>query len=52
MAHTDDFDWSTPTETFVLNDEQWDEFMALLDKPAEPDPRLVELFNRPSPFDD
>jgi uncharacterized protein (DUF1778 family) len=32
---------------FVLDDETWDEFVALLDRPVRPDPRLVELFARP-----
>jgi uncharacterized protein (DUF1778 family) len=32
---------------FVLNEATWDEFVALLDEPARPDPRLVELFARP-----
>jgi uncharacterized protein (DUF1778 family) len=32
---------------FVLDPESWDEFVALLDEPARPDPRLVELFDRP-----
>lgn len=34
--------------TFVLDAETWDEFVALLDQPVRPDPRLVELFARPS----
>lgn len=32
---------------FVLDEETWDEFVALVDQPARPDPRLVELFARP-----
>ena len=32
---------------FVLDEATWDEFVALLDEPARPDPRLVELFARP-----
>jgi uncharacterized protein (DUF1778 family) len=34
--------------TFVLDAETWDQFVALLDQPVRPDPRLVELFARPS----
>lgn len=34
--------------TFVLDPDTWDEFVALLDRPVRPDPRLVELFARPS----
>lgn len=33
--------------TFALDEATWDEFVALLDQPARPDPRLVELFSRP-----
>ena len=32
---------------FVVDPQTWDEFMGLLDEPARPDPRLVELFSRP-----
>lgn len=32
---------------FVLDDETWDAFVAVLDRPARPDPRLAELFARP-----
>lgn len=32
---------------FVLDEDTWDEFTRLLDEPARPDPRLVELFARP-----
>ena len=32
---------------FVLDEETWDEFVALVDQPARPDPRLLELFARP-----
>jgi uncharacterized protein (DUF1778 family) len=32
---------------FVLDEGTWDEFTRLLDEPARPDPRLVELFARP-----
>lgn len=32
---------------FALDESQWDEFTRLLDEPARPDPRLVELFARP-----
>lgn len=32
---------------FVLDDATWDQFVALLDEPVRPDPRLVELFSRP-----
>lgn len=33
--------------TFVLDEPTWDKFIALLDEPIRPDPRLVELFARP-----
>lgn len=33
---------------FELADEQWDDFVALLDAPAAPDPKLIDLFSRPS----
>jgi len=33
--------------SFELDAETWDEFLALLDRPARPDGRLVELFARP-----
>lgn len=36
---------------FVVDDDTWDAFTALLDKPARPDPRLVELFARPQRID-
>lgn len=29
------------------NDSAWYEFIRLLEEPVRPDPRLVELFNRP-----
>jgi len=32
---------------FALDDATWDQFVALLDEPVRPDPRLVELFSRP-----
>ncbi|MBS1836759.1 MAG: DUF1778 domain-containing protein [Actinobacteria bacterium] len=32
---------------FVVHEGTWDEFIRLLDEPARPDPRLVELFARP-----
>lgn len=32
---------------FVLESPQWDVFLELLDRPAQPDSRLVELFSRP-----
>ena len=32
---------------FVLDEGTWNEFIRLLDEPARPDPRLVELFARP-----
>lgn len=31
----------------VVHEGTWDEFIRLLDEPARPDPRLVELFARP-----
>lgn len=33
--------------SLVLDEAQWARFVALLDEPARPDPRLVELFARP-----
>jgi uncharacterized protein (DUF1778 family) len=32
---------------FVLDQGAWDRFVAALDRPIRPDPRLVELFARP-----
>lgn len=32
---------------FTLDEDTWDAFVAVLDEPARPDPRLVELFARP-----
>lgn len=32
---------------FLLDAEAWDEFVALLDRPARPDPRLAGLLARP-----
>lgn len=32
---------------FALDEETWDAFVAVLDEPARPDARLVELFARP-----
>ncbi len=37
--------------SFVLDDATWDRFVALLEAPVRPDPRLVELFARPSRLD-
>lgn len=34
--------------TFTLDEETWEQFVALLDAPVEPDPRLAALFSRPS----
>ena len=33
---------------FVLDEATWNAFVELLDRPVEPDPVLVELFNRPT----
>jgi uncharacterized protein (DUF1778 family) len=33
--------------SFVLDEARWDQFVALLDEPERPAPRLVELFARP-----
>jgi uncharacterized protein (DUF1778 family) len=33
--------------SFELDQSTWDQFVALLDAPARPNPRLVELFARP-----
>lgn len=40
-----EFEGMTP-ETFVLDQEKWDAFMALLDEPPKPNPRLRALFAR------
>lgn len=32
---------------FALDEDTWNAFVAILDEPARPDPRLVELFARP-----
>lgn len=32
---------------FVLDEDTWDAFVAILDRPPRVDPRLVELFSRP-----
>ena len=32
---------------FALDGDTWDKFVAALDRPVRPDPRLVELFARP-----
>jgi uncharacterized protein (DUF1778 family) len=34
--------------SFVLDEPTWDQFVKLLDQPVRPDPRLVELFSRPT----
>lgn len=34
--------------TFVLPPDKYDEFVALLDAPVEPSPKLVALFARPN----
>jgi uncharacterized protein (DUF1778 family) len=33
--------------SFELDEETWDQFIAILDEPPRADPRLVELFARP-----
>lgn len=33
--------------SFELDEETWDQFVAILDEPPRADPRLVELFARP-----
>lgn len=35
--------------TFVLNEKRWQEFTAALDRPAEANPELAELFARTRP---
>jgi len=32
---------------FDLDEDTWERFVAVLDRPVRPDPRLVELFSRP-----
>ncbi|MBW4620887.1 MAG: DUF1778 domain-containing protein [Cyanosarcina radialis HA8281-LM2] len=36
---------------FVLNDEQWQEFQAILDRPVQEKPRLKKLLTSPGVFD-
>jgi uncharacterized protein (DUF1778 family) len=36
---------------FVLDDAAWTEFLAALDRPVSPKPRLEKLFGEPSVFD-
>ena len=36
---------------FILDDAAWQEFLAVLDRPVTPKPRLERLFSQPSPFD-
>ena len=36
---------------FLLNDEQWTEFMEALDAPPQVVPQIQRLFREPSPFD-
>jgi len=35
---------------FLLDDQAWAEFETLLDRPADSQPRLADLFQRPSVF--
>lgn len=35
---------------FLLDDEHWDRFVALLDRPPRDNPGLQELFSKPSVF--
>jgi len=41
--------WLTPAddERLELDDSTWGQFIALIDAPTLPNPRLVELFARP-----
>lgn len=32
---------------FELDEDAWDEFVSILDRPVRPDARLVDLFSRP-----
>jgi uncharacterized protein (DUF1778 family) len=41
------FDVLADQREFVLDQATWDRFVAALDRPIRPDPRLVELFARP-----
>jgi hypothetical protein len=44
--------WRVTTERlFILDDAAWQEFLAALDRPVTPKPRLERLFSEPSPFD-
>jgi len=40
-----------PPTRILLNAEQWDAFVAMLDAPPRPTPRLDELMRRPSVFE-
>jgi uncharacterized protein (DUF1778 family) len=42
----------TDQTRWVLSEQQWQEFMALLDRPAQDLPRLRALMLRPSPFNE
>ena len=44
------FDLLASQRSFELDANSWDQFVELLDRPPRPDPRLVELFSRPSPI--
>lgn len=42
---------TSQTEVFSLNDGQWNAFLATLDAPSEPAPRLEQLLKQPSILD-
>ncbi len=37
---------------FILSPEKWEEFCDALDAPSKTIPALIELFSRPSPFNE
>ncbi len=37
---------------FALDDAAWADFLAVLDRPVSPKPRLAQLFSEPSIFDE
>lgn len=48
MTDNEDAEWfaNSEPEVFVLDQEQWDAFMALLDEPPKSNPKLRALFQR------
>ena len=51
-ATLQEFDYLTSqTEVFSLNDAQWNAFLATIDAPSDPAPRLEQLLKQPSILD-